>query len=240
MTDGNSDSGSSKIKGYGAIAGVAVGLLTAIFTFGAEMLDRFGSDDPRSPTTSQSPTAPSTYSDYNMVTSEDGSLSMEIPLEWGSLTHESWYFPDASGEKVGPAIYASTNLNSWREATFEAPGASFVASELAKVLAIDDVGHLGTADGFFSSACAFRNERAELDRGAYSIKRDVWKGCGPKEAEVWNIIATPKDRAYVTMFEITILSDADREAADRILDTFKVKEDRLGPPPESQGDFAIP
>lgn len=233
MTNGDQNVGSSsKIKGYGVTVGVVVGLLTAIFAFGAEVLDRMGPDDPRPPTSKEE--SDRTYSDYDTVTSDGGILSVEMPSKWDDVAaNEAWAFPDSSGKVVGPAIHASTSLTLWYGARFDVPGLSFVASNDPIVLARDEPELLEVDDGFFSDICSFRDERDAFDNGTYAMKRDVWKGCGPKEAEVWHIVATPENHAYVAMLEITIASKADRKAAERILNTFKVDEAAL-----SSGDVS--
>lgn len=228
MTKGNSNSGSSKITGYGTIAAVVVGLLTAVFTFGAEVMDRFGSDDPQPANSSTA------YSDYETITSEDGALSVEIPSKWADVrTVESWH-PYKGGKSYtedGAGVAASTSLTLYYGKRQEVPGFYLGASAHPGILARDDIDLLESSDSYFSELCSFRDEHDELDNGPYAMERDVWTGCGPKEAELWNVVATPEDRAYVAILEITVISEADREAADRILNTFKVDEDRLSPQP---------
>lgn len=231
MTNGSPNSGgSSKLKGYGAAAGIVVGLLTALLTFGEALLDRLD------PADYQQPPA---YSDYDTVVSDDKSLSVEIPSKWRDVAaNEDWYFPTApSGAKVGPAIHASTSLTLWYGGRFEVPGLTFVASDAVEVVHKDDRSLLEIDDGYYSDLCSFRDKREVLKNDNYKITRDVWKECGPKEAEVWNVAARPQDGDYVTMLEIDIFSEADREAADRILNTIQVDEDELSElqlPEESQ------
>lgn len=207
--------------------GVVVGLLTAMFAFGAEVFDRLGPDDPRPLTSKEG--SDRTYSDYDTVTSDGGILSVEMPSKWDDVAaNEAWAFPDASGKEVGPAIHASTSLTLWYGARFEVPGLSFVASNDPIVLARDELEIFEVDEEIlYSDTCSFRDERDTFDNGTYAMIREIWNGCGPKEAEVWHILATPEDHAYVAKLEITIVNEADREAADRILNTFKVDEAAL-------------
>jgi serine protease Do len=160
------------------------------------------------------------YSGYVTVTDDFGAIQIDIPAEWTEVDGSAW--PGEDGEVIGASIYAAANLdsfiNSWSE-----PGVIFNVS--------DDLARLGG----YVQLLDFQRERwiqqCELDNrydyedALYRGKFDVFENCGgPGGATYLSLTAVPIEdpTAFLILVEVQILSDADLDALEQILNTFVV------------------
>ena len=73
----------------------------------------------------------------------------------------------------------------------------------------------------WSSGCTLV-ERAPFDDGIYFGAYDFFENCGGGQANAVVVAVQPADGAYAVLLAVQVVSDADLEAADRILRTFFV------------------
>ena len=158
---------------------------------------------------------------YVLVENDSGNLSMEVPSGWSEhSTGADGTFEGAdvdAGEGVGPAITASTDIETF-ESTGEVPGAYILASRsLAREY---DEDQLATS-GFNERTNCDVVAREDVDRRPYSGRLVTWN-CSTNGSTSYTLAAAPEGRECAVMLQITAYSEADRESAKHILDTFEV------------------
>ncbi|MBK8988901.1 MAG: serine protease [Chloroflexi bacterium] len=154
-----------------------------------------------------------TYTDYVAVTDDSGLMTLEIPSTWGEVDGSPW---ELSGEVIGLSVTAAPSLdkflNSWTT-----PGVFFGATDQFDV-SVDEL-----LDAFeFSSDCDSGGPRSDYDDSVYTGKYDLWLNCGGTETLLVVMAAEPADRSYLALIMVQVVSDADLDALDRILNTFIV------------------
>ena len=163
---------------------------------------------------------------YVLVENDSGNLSMEVPSGWSEhSTGEDGTLEGAdvdAGEGVGPAITASPDIETF-ESTGEVPGAYILASRsLAREY---DEDQLATS-GFNERTNCDVVAREDVDRRPYSGRLVTWN-CSTNGSTSYTLAAAPEGRECVVMLQITAYSEADRESARHILDTFEVDCGRI-------------
>lgn len=163
---------------------------------------------------------------YQLVENDSGSLSAEVPSEWDDryTGYDGTFEGDDvdAGEGVGPAITASTDMNAW-ETGGPVPGLYMVASrELAREY---DEDHL-VASGFNDRSTCEVGDRQDFDRPPYSGGVQRWD-CEGDGSTIFTLGAAPEGRECVVMLQVKTYSEADREVARHVLDTFKADCERI-------------
>ncbi|MGH2545223.1 MAG: PDZ domain-containing protein, partial [Ardenticatenaceae bacterium] len=155
-----------------------------------------------------------TYAEYVTVNDDTGQLAMEIPAEWSDTNGTAWLVDDA---EVGVAISASSDLEAYNS-TWTVPGAFFGASRsliesYTEESLLDDL--------VFSESCEYGG-REPYEDPLYTGFYDTWTNCGGEGALFIVLSAVPADRSFITLVEVQIVSDADLDALDHILNSFVV------------------
>jgi len=182
--------------------------LVASFSFSNEV-----GTDPGS-----APAAGESYADYVAVTDDYGAIQVEVPSAWGDVDGSPW--TSDSGADFS-SVYAAPDLeqfaNSWGT-----PGIKFnVTADKDKV-----GGHVQMLDASrsfeFLRDCKL-DDRYEYNDGYYRGFFDYYEKCDGT-ADYMILAAVPiQDTGNVLIFvEIQIVSQADLDAADRILATFDI------------------
>jgi serine protease Do len=157
-----------------------------------------------------------TYSGYTTITDDSGAITMDVPVEWSDVSGNPWEF---EGETVGAAIVAAGSrddfYNTWSE-----PGVFFGASHVVAQSYNEDAILDRDLDGF-STECEYQG-RSDYQDPLYTGRYDLYKNCGGLGTTFINLAAVPESRAFVIQVQVQIVSEADLEALDTILDTFKV------------------
>jgi serine protease Do len=157
------------------------------------------------------PLTPGEAYEYTTVQDDTGLLVVDVPTAWGDLQTET--VSDEAGEYA--QILAAPDVQQFLE-TFDVPGMSF-AIDLAAQLTVDD--WLAASD--YSAACT--SDGAEpYDDGLYTGSLQVWYGCGGTGAVLAVIAAGPPTGEFSVRVVVQALSDADLEALDRIVQSFRV------------------
>lgn len=167
----------------------------------------------------------SSYSRYVALTDASGSIQVEVPVEWTDTDGSKWETTWGNINITAPSISASPDLNGYFGG-WDVPGVFFAASS--------DLGRTGgmveLLDGtrdWYKNDCradgAAQNYSDELYEGRYQL----WKNCGPNDTWTLVLAARPKENktAFLILVEMKIISDADLEALDHILQTFVVVGD---------------
>jgi hypothetical protein len=170
--------------------------------------------------------APQPAPGYQLVENDSGNLSAEVPSEWGDLyTGYDGTFEGEdvdAGEGVGPAITASTDMNAWN-AGDPVPGMYMLASrDLAREYDEDRLVDSSLND--LSSCDA--GERQDFDRPPYSGKIQIWD-CRGDGSTIFKLGAVPESRECAIVLQVKTYSEAEREAARHILDTFEADCERI-------------
>jgi len=159
------------------------------------------------------------YSGYMLATDDYGAIQVEIPTEWAEVDGSPWV---DGGEVIGASIYAAPSLdgfvNSWGT-----PGLIFnVSDDLAKLGGYQQL--LDLIRPNFTGACKLDN-RYDYQDALYRGKYDFFVNCGgPGGASYMVLTAVPIDRPtdYLILVEVQIVTQADFDVAQHILDTFQV------------------
>ena len=160
-----------------------------------------------------------TYSTYEWVTDDFGSITVEVPSDWADVDGSPWV---DDGEVIGAGISAAASLDDFFS-YWDEPGIFFGAS--------DDLAQLG---GYVQLLDILRPDfmwdcdldgRYEYEDVLYRGRYDLFTNCGGNEGSLFMVLtAVPVDDPtdYLILLEVQIVNDADLEAVDRILESFKV------------------
>ncbi len=159
------------------------------------------------------------YSGYQSVNDDFGSISVEIPSDWTDVDGSPWV---DDGEVIGAGISAAANLDDFFS-YWDEPGIFFGAS--------DDLARLG---GYVQLLDILRPDfigdcdldgRYDYDDVLYRGKYDLFANCGGSGGSLFMVLtAVPKDdpTEFLILLEVQIVQDGDLEAVDRILESFEV------------------
>jgi len=177
----------------------------------------FGSQTGDAPATTDGSTG--AYGSYMAVTDDYGAIQIEVPEAWGEVDGSPWI---DGGDVIGASIYAAPNLqdfvNSWSQ-----PGVIFnVSDDLARL-----GGYVQLLDIYretYLRDCEF-DARYDYEDSAFRGKYDVFEKCGGSGGPSQLVLAAvPKVNStdYLILVAVTVTSDADLDALDRILASFDV------------------
>jgi hypothetical protein len=161
-------------------------------------------------------------SGYAVVENISGKLAVEVPSNWsdtiidkeGTLKGEDV----EPGEGIGPAITATTDLDAWEDANrLGVSGVYILASRELASYTEDELLDSRLAD---LSSCK-HGTRQSFDRAPYSGKMQ-WSECGEDgDNNRLTLAAAPANRECTILVQAVTYSEADREAARHILNTFE-------------------
>lgn len=161
------------------------------------------------------------YGEYVTVTDDYGAIQVEVPAAWTDVDGRAW---EDEGDVIGAMITAAADLEAYYD-TWSEPGVQFSVS--------DDLARLG---GYVQILDLYRDlyrDECELegryeygeDDPYYRGRYDLYKKCGGSGGSWFLVLsAVPKDdpQAYVLNVQVVIVSDADIEALEHILQSFAV------------------
>ncbi|MEK7683067.1 MAG: S1C family serine protease, partial [Chloroflexota bacterium] len=161
----------------------------------------------------------STYTDYTQISDDYGAIVVEVPSSWTDVDGRAWV---DDGDVIGASIWAAPDLDGFLD-TWATPGVIFnVSDDLARL-----GGYVQLLDIYresFIDSCELEG-RYDYDDGYYRGKYDYFIKCGGSGgADFLLLTAVPIDTSskLLILVQVQILSDADLDAADRILATFDV------------------
>lgn len=155
-----------------------------------------------------------TYDSYVMITDDTGALSVEVPATWSDTNGSAW---TSDNEEIGVAVSASTNLDDFW-GTWTTPGVFFGASTNL------DLTEEELLDGFdYSDSCTYEGRDAYEDP-LYTGYYDIWSSCAGTDSLYIVLAAVPESRSFLILVTVQVVSDADLDALDHILNSFIVSE----------------
>ncbi len=160
-------------------------------------------------------TGGSSYSGYTVITDEYGAIQVEIPQEWSDTEGGAWLLEE---DTVGAAVAASSNLDDFR-GTFSTPGVFFGASNVL-VEVYDENSFLDDLTDY-SGDCRYEG-RFEYEDPIYTGLYDYYTECGDVGSQIIDIVAFPENREFLVWVQTQVVSAADLEALDRIINSFEV------------------
>ena len=158
-----------------------------------------------------------TYSGYTTVTDDSGLLTVDIPVEWSDIDGSAWTL---DGDVVGVSVSAAPDLDGFNN-TWTTPGIFFGASDslIQEFGSMEEVLDILT----FSESCTYGGREPYSD-ALYTGAYDVWEACGGEDNLFVVLASTPETRDILILVQVQIVSDADLEALDYILNTFVVNQ----------------
>ena len=167
--------------------------------------------------TGDTPSADAGYPSYVTLTDINNTMSVEVPEAWIDVDTESlWAWGDIN---VGAALSAATDFPSWVEG-WNTPGVFFGAS--ATLSETETVGSI--LDGQdYTFACTY-DGRYDYADALYQGQYDLYVNCEGEDTLFVVVAAELPGSQVLMMLQIVVVSDADLEAMDTILDTFVVDE----------------
>lgn len=158
------------------------------------------------------------YSDYVTVMDDYQSIQIVIPVEWGEVDGAAW---EIDGDVIGAQITAASNLN-YFNAYWDEPGVFFGVT--------DDIAQYGGYVEFldiyrdvFSGSCDL-DSRFDYEDSGFEGQYDLYTGCDGENNTLIVLSARPKNdqTAFLTIVIVNLMTDADLEALDNILNSFDV------------------
>jgi hypothetical protein len=161
---------------------------------------------------------PSSYSGYSLITDNEEKVKVQVPVEWSDIETGVWTF---KGKNSGVYLAASPNLGEFYS-TRAQPGVLIgVSRSLAQTY--DKDGLLGLEKRDLPRQCAYKG-RFDYQNQFYSGKYDHFTNCSGKPG--WLVFTTASaDRKSLILIRIAVVSEADLEAVDTIINTFQVLGD---------------
>lgn len=161
--------------------------------------------------------------DYTIITDDSGLLSVEVPVTWGDIDGSLW--GDAS-DPLGVAVRAAPDLQAWSD-TWSTPGVFFGASVdvLEGMADADRLAFPATVlddDSFDYSASCVYDGRYDYSDPVYAGLYDLWTDCGDEGSLFIVLAVLPEDLSYFVLVDVLVVSDADLDALDHILNSFIV------------------
>jgi serine protease Do len=152
-----------------------------------------------------------TYSSYQTITDDTGTLVMDVPVEWSDIATAPL---DQDGVQI-PVLSASTSQDDLYN-TYDVPGVV-----LLKLPATNDI------PTTLANAAPNTGECTDLGISDYSDpvftgQYQVWDACGGTATALVVLAAVPQDSAYMAVMIVQVLTDADIEALDKMFATFNV------------------
>jgi serine protease Do len=184
------------------------GALETLFPFPQEFLEGVAG--------SNAGTGRTTYSRYTRVTDDHEMLTVNIPYEWRDIDMGPWMY---QGEDVGVFIAASTDLDKFYGRQRE-PGVFIGAMRASPeaILAVEQNAH--------SRHCK-KSGRFNYKDPFYAGLYDLYTDCIRRGGHQYIVAAAaPADGAYLILIRISVVSQADLEAATKIFESFQMVSNR--------------
>jgi len=163
------------------------------------------------------------YDEYVLVQDDYGAIQVSVPAAWSEIDGSAWV---DSGDIIGASITAAASLDNFN-AYYSEPGVFFGAT--------DDIAELGGyiqlldvyRDWAREDDCTFEY-REDYEDPAFEGAFDVFSNCLDSEGVLVILSAKPhSSTSPLVLVLVQIMSDADLDALDEILNTFDV----IGPLP---------
>jgi serine protease Do len=149
------------------------------------------------------------YTEYITVFDDTETLVVDIPAEWNDIN-------GAPNPDFGPSIWAAPDIDSFLE-TFDTPGVILEWS-YGTGLDADDIGP--EMDFLAQDSICVSDGPQPYEDPLYTGLFEVWYECGGTETLIITLAVTPADGSYLIRMLAQVVTEADLEALDVILNTF--------------------
>jgi serine protease Do len=151
------------------------------------------------------------YVNYVSISDDSGAIVMDVPEEWNQVEGGPWV--DDDGTILGASLKASPGSGD------DNPFVYFGAMALGPG-EYDPVTFLDAID--FADQCSGYDGRDVYEDELYTGLYDLYTDCGASGAMLYVVVAAPEDESFLTLVMVHAVTDADREAAQRVFDSFAV------------------
>jgi serine protease Do len=156
---------------------------------------------------------PATYSGYQSLTDDTGSIIVDVPVEWADVDPTPLVNDDGSQT---PYIAAATSIDGFVN-NFETSGMVFV--KLGPTADIPAT--LAEYGGGFASSCTDLGI-VDYSDPVFTGQYQVWDACGGTASAIVVLAAVPADGSYTALMIVQLVSEADLAALDQLFSTFNV------------------
>lgn len=161
------------------------------------------------------------YESYTTVSDEADILAVEVPSTWSDTDGSAW---ELDGEVLGASVIAAPSIDNFLT-TWGEPGVRFRAADTETILGVAGIESITTEEFLdifdWSEDCTYDSREVYSD-ALYSGSYDLWTDCGGEDVLYVVLSATPEDGQFLILVEVQIVTDADIDALQHILDSFIV------------------
>ena len=159
------------------------------------------------------------YSGYTQITDNEEKIRVQVPLEWNDIETGIWTFKN---KNVGVFVAASADLGNFYS-TRSQPGVLIgVSNSLAHTY--NKEGLLGLERRDLSRQCLHKG-RFDYQNQFYSGQYDHFTNCATGSPNLLVFTTASADQKSLILIRIIVVSEADLQAADTIINTFQVLGD---------------
>jgi hypothetical protein len=159
------------------------------------------------------------YSGYTEITDNEEKIKLQVPIEWSDIETGVWTF---KGKNEGVFLAASADIGNFYS-TRSQPGVLIgVSSSLARTF--NKEGLLGLEKRDLSRQCVYKG-RFDYQNQFYSGQYDQFTNCASGSPGVLIFTTASADQKSLILIRLVVVSDADLQAVDTIINTFQVLGD---------------
>lgn len=193
--------------------------LGALFAGLALFVDYGGSAGGAAETPPAPPPVPFDYT-YHGITDKAKTISLSVPTKWANIDAKGWHAsglkPIPNGKYVGPGLVAAPSISKWNS-DHTTPGIFVGASKIVR-RSYSPNALLTQIEFFDCDAGPVRRIETPVKSGG-SIRWTCDSGARWYAAAWW----PPKTHLYVVYMQVKLVSPADDDALQNILETLTVK-----------------
>jgi serine protease Do len=178
------------------------------------------------------------YADYVTVNDDTGSLEVAIPSSWGEIDGSDWTDDEGAYHY---SIWAAPDLLDFQE-TWDVPGIIYELTPDATLYG-GYQNYLNLLTDGLDTVCTYEGQE-DYNDGLFAGAFQLYSNCGGSNTGYFVLSANPTDvpDAYSIRLELQLVSDADWDLVEVVLDSFNVVAPvgQAGPavapePPSSSG-----
>ena len=158
--------------------------------------------------------AGATYQNYVSINDDSQAIYVEAPAEWADVDGSNWIGDD--GTVLGSSLYASTSIDGYNT-TYSTPGMQILAGAFFGDTAMREL--LDLVD--YSSDCTY-DGRFDYEDPVFTGAYDQYSNCSDAGSVIIVLAAEPAAQNYSVVVQVQVVTDADLDALDHILNTFNV------------------
>lgn len=162
---------------------------------------------------------PASYSGYTRVTDSEEKITVQVPIEWNDIETGAWTY---QGRDVGVFVAASTDLAGFYS-TRSQPGV-FIGVSHSLAHTYNENGLLGLEKSSLARQCLHKG-RFDYKNQFYAGQYDQFTNCATGTPNLLVFTTASADRKSLILVRTVLVSEADLEAADMIMNTFQVLGD---------------